>query len=72
MANYYGALTPSSVVPTKGLTILAALVMGFGATMANGCTSGHGVCGIGRASPRSTTAVATFMLAGMVASSIVR
>jgi hypothetical protein len=46
--------------------------MGYGATQANGCTSGHGVCGIGRASPRSTAAVGVFMLAGMVSSTFVR
>jgi len=37
------------------------VLVGFGARMANGCTSGHGVCGIGRLSPRSFAAVGTFM-----------
>jgi len=43
------------------LAIAGALV-GVGTTLANGCTSGHGVCGISRGSPRSLIAVATFMV----------
>ena len=45
---------------------LAGLLVGIGTTLANGCTSGHGVCGIARLSPRSFVAVATFMAAGML------
>lgn len=45
---------------------LAGLLVGVGTTLANGCTSGHGVCGIARLSPRSLVAVATFMAAGML------
>ena len=45
---------------------IAGLLVGVGTTLANGCTSGHGVCGIARLSPRSFVAVATFMLAGMI------
>ena len=45
---------------------LAGLLVGIGTTLANGCTSGHGVCGIARLSPRSLVAVTTFMAAGMV------
>jgi uncharacterized membrane protein YedE/YeeE len=41
---------------------LAGLLVGIGTTLGNGCTSGHGVCGISRLSPRSIAAVATFML----------
>jgi len=43
------------------LLALAGLLVGFGARLANGCTSGHGVCGLARLSPRSLAAVATFM-----------
>lgn len=43
---------------------LAGLLVGVGTTFANGCTSGHGVCGISRLSPRSFVAVGTFMLSG--------
>ena len=41
--------------------ILAGLLVGFGTRLGNGCTSGHGVCGISRFSPRSLIATVTFM-----------
>jgi uncharacterized membrane protein YedE/YeeE len=44
--------------------IVAGLLVGFGTTMANGCTSGHGVCGISRLSPRSMMATGVFMATG--------
>ena len=44
------------------LLITAGLIVGFGTSMGSGCTSGHGVCGLGRLSLRSLAAVATFML----------
>ena len=44
---------------------LAGLLVGFGTQMGSGCTSGHGVCGITRLSPRSLTATVVFMIAGM-------
>ncbi|MGQ0699420.1 MAG: YeeE/YedE family protein [Panacagrimonas sp.] len=45
-------------------TIAAGLIVGFGTRMGSGCTSGHGVCGIGRLSQRSIVATCTFMAAG--------
>jgi uncharacterized membrane protein YedE/YeeE len=61
-----GALAPA--LPRTPLFIAASgLLVGFGTRLGNGCTSGHGVCGIGRFSPRSMVATATFILAGMVA-----
>ena len=48
------------------LTIVAGLLVGFGTRYAGGCTSGHGVCGIGRLSPRSIAATCMFMGAGIV------
>lgn len=42
----------------------AGLLVGFGTRMGGGCTSGHGVCGLARLSPRSLAAVVTFMAAG--------
>ena len=44
------------------LLIAAGLLVGFGTSLGSGCTSGHGVCGLGRLSLRSLAAVATFML----------
>jgi uncharacterized protein len=46
------------------LLIVAGLMVGFGARLGSGCTSGHGVCGLSRLSPRSFVATALFMLAG--------
>lgn len=50
----------------------AGLLVGFGAGLGNGCTSGHGVCGVARLSPRSIVATVTFMLAGAVTVFVVR
>lgn len=47
--------------------IIAGLLVGFGTVMGSGCTSGHGVCGISRLSPRSLTATLAFMAAGIAA-----
>ena len=46
------------------LLVLAGLLVGIGTRLGNGCTSGHGVCGVARLSPRSIAATATFMAAG--------
>jgi len=54
------------------LIILAGLLVGFGSRMGSGCTSGHGVLGLARLSPRSIVAVATFLAAGMAAVTILR
>lgn len=45
---------------------IGGLLVGVGTRLGNGCTSGHGICGLGRRSPRSLAAVMTFMLAGGV------
>ena len=47
--------------------ILAGLLVGFGTRMGNGCTSGHGVCGISRLSRRGIVATVVYLLAGGVA-----
>jgi uncharacterized membrane protein YedE/YeeE len=49
-----------------GQVILAGLLVGFGTQLGSGCTSGHGVCGIGRLSLRSLTATLAFMASGFV------
>lgn len=49
------------VTSSVPLLIAAGLLVGFGTRLGNGCTSGHGVCGIGRLSVRSVVATATFM-----------
>lgn len=60
MALVPGAPQPRSDFSRAGL-VVAGLLVGFGTRMGNGCTSGHGVCGIGRFSTRSLVAVVTFM-----------
>lgn len=57
---------------TTPAVILAGLLVGFGTRIGSGCTSGHGVCGVGRLAPRSIVAVAVFVSAAMVTVYIVR
>ena len=47
-----------------GRAIIAGLLVGVGTQIGGGCTSGHGVCGVSRLSPRSLVATGTFMVAG--------
>jgi hypothetical protein len=47
-----------------GLVVVAGLLVGYGTRLGSGCTSGHGVCGVSRLSPRSLVATVTFMVAG--------
>lgn len=66
---------PESLADTLGRStgalVVAGLLVGFGTRMGSGCTSGHGVCGLTRLSPRSAVATATFMFTGAVAAAIV-
>lgn len=54
------------------MLIAAGLLVGYCTRLGSGCTSGHGVCGIARLSPRSITAVAVFMVVAAVTVFIVR
>ena len=54
------------------LIVIAGVLVGFGARMGGGCTSGHGVCGIARLSPRSLAATAIFMVTAIVVVAIMR
>jgi len=55
-----------------GWAAAAGLLVGFGTRIGGGCTSGHGVCGLGRFSLRSLVAVAVFMATGMAATYVMR
>jgi uncharacterized protein len=55
-----------------GLLIVAGLLVGFGVRLGNGCTSGHGVCGLSRLSMRSLANVLAFMAAGVVTVVVMR
>jgi uncharacterized membrane protein YedE/YeeE len=50
----------------------AGVLVGFGTRLGNGCTSGHGVCGLARGSRRSLVAVLVFMASAMVTTFLVR
>jgi uncharacterized protein len=52
------------VTSSIALLVAAGLLVGFGTRLGSGCTSGHGVCGMARLSPRSIAATATFMALG--------
>ena len=70
----YQAITGQALVGREGFSILqlalAGLLVGFGTRLGSGCTSGHGVCGIARLSPRSFIATATFLGIGMATASV--
>ena len=54
------------------MLVIAGLLVGLGTRFGSGCTSGHGVCGVSRLSPRSLAATACFMAAGFVTVLVVR
>lgn len=68
MLPFYLAGPLFAVQPSihPGVATLAGLLVGIGTRLAKGCTSGHGICGVGRLSPRSLVATLTFMLMGML------
>lgn len=55
-----------------GVLVVAGLLVGLGTSYGSGCTSGHGVCGLSRLSPRSLVATLAFMAAGMATVFVVR
>lgn len=56
-----GALPAIELDASLPLLVVAGVIVGFGTRLGAGCTSGHGICGIGRGSPRSLAATAVFM-----------
>ena len=64
LAAMPGAFSAGSA--SLGMVLLAGLLVGVGTRIGNGCTSGHGVCGISRFSPRSVAATLTFIGAGAI------
>ena len=67
-----GAPLPLRAGFPLGWAAFGGLLVGFGTRMGGGCTSGHGVCGLGRLSARSMVAVVTFMATGMIAAYVMR
>ena len=71
----YRMVAPLPIVTVDAsnpMLIVAGLLVGIGTRYGSGCTSGHGVCGLSRLSPRSMVATAAFMLAGFVTVFVVR
>lgn len=66
VAAVRGAPVAQTVSADLPLMLAAGLLVGFGAVWGGGCTSGHGVCGLARLSPRSFVATGVFMTAGFL------
>jgi len=73
LATIVGYAVPSPQMPGSwGVIVLGGLLVGFGTRLGTGCTSGHGICGIARLSPRSLAATALFMAAAIIVVFITR
>lgn len=69
IAGAWPAVTITASLP---VIALAGLLVGFGTRMGSGCTSGHGIVGLARLSPRSIAAVVTFLSAGIATVTLMR
>lgn len=67
-----GKLPPQAMQAGGLLLVIAGLLVGFGSVWGNGCTSGHGVCGISRLSIRSLVATMVFMATGFATTFVIR
>jgi uncharacterized membrane protein YedE/YeeE len=67
-----GKWASATIAGSAGLMAIAGLLVGFGSVWGNGCTSGHGICGLSRLSVRSLAAVATFMTTAAITVYITR
>jgi hypothetical protein len=65
-------ITAPRIDATDLMVVVAGLLVGIGTRYASGCTSGHGVCGLSRLSPRSLVATASFMGAGFATVYVMR
>jgi len=68
----FGALPASRIDAGETVVVIAGLLVGVGTRYGAGCTSGHGVCGLSRLSPRSLTATLLFMGAGFATVFVMR
>jgi len=69
---FLAALPQPRIDASFGALVIAGLLVGMGTGYGSGCTSGHGVCGLARLSPRSLVATAAFMAAGFATVFIIR
>ncbi len=65
-SRVHPATFPVPVARSSVAFVAAGVLVGFGTRLGNGCTSGHGICGIGRLSVRSIAATVTFIITGIV------
>ena len=73
LAALFFGIIPIVEIDSSWLAIvIAGLLVGFGAQYGSGCTSGHGICGLSRLSPRSLVATLAFMSAGFIMVFIIR
>ena len=68
----FAVLPPSRIDAQWALLVAAGLLVGVGTRYGSGCTSGHGVCGLARLSPRSLAATLAFMAAGFATVAVTR
>lgn len=66
----FGGFPAVTVMAGWPVIILAGLLVGFGTRMGSGCTSGHGIVGLARLSPRSIAATASFLVAGILTATL--
>lgn len=71
-ALIFGILPVVEVDASWLTVIIAGLLVGFGVQYGSGCTSGHGICGLSRLSPRSLVATLSFMTAGFLVVFVIR
>ena len=69
---FTGKMPDVNVPISPFMIVLGGVIVGFGASLGSGCTSGHGVCGLSRLSVRSLVAVPTFMATGVITLYIIR
>lgn len=70
--RWIAVLPPVEIRTSYGLLVLAGLIVGIGTRYGSGCTSGHGVCGLSRLSPRSIVATIIFIATAMVTTYVIR
>ena len=70
--RFIGGHWPFELDASGGVLVAGGLLVGWGTRLGSGCTSGHGVCGLARRSPRSLAAVLTFMATGFATVLLVR
>lgn len=70
--RFFHGLPEIRIEASNAMLILAGLLVGYGTRMGSGCTSGHGVCGLSRGSPRSIAATLIFMTTGFATVYLIR